>query len=113
MIELLRLFSLPWAPADSAADPRRRAPRACDEAINGTTRAWLRQLPANRRPLRLCCRFPRVANRIAWCWRDPAQAAEVFDDLLVDRRGGRQGFPRGVLLELRQLREWNATRTKA
>jgi hypothetical protein len=105
MIELLRLFSLQSAPDDPPPDARRRPPRACDDAINGTTRGWLRRLPAGRRPLQLCCRYPRVANRIAWCWRDPLLLDQVFEDLLVDRRGGRQGFPRAVVQELRRLRD--------
>mgnify|MGYP001094292421 CR=1 FL=1 len=85
----------------------RRAPRPCDDALNGTTRTWLRRLPARRRPLRLCERFPRVANRIAWCWADARLAEQVLDDLLVDRRGGRQGFPPAIVAELRRLREFN------
>ncbi len=105
MNALLRVLSLQDAPDPPPPDPRRRAPRACDDAINGTTRNWLRRLPAGRRPLQLCCRFPRVANRIAWCWNDSELAEQVFDDLLVDHRGGRQGFPRAVALELRRLRD--------
>jgi len=81
----------------------RRPPRHSDESLTGTTRLWLRRLPAGRRPLRLCTLYPRVANRIAWHWRDPAQAREVLDDLLTDRRGGRRGFPRPVVQELRRL----------
>lgn len=84
--------------------PLRRAPRECDRAINGTTRHWLRRLPPRRRPLRLCMHFPHVANRIAWCWGDSAQ---LLQDLLVDRRGGRRGFPLPVVRELQRLREFN------
>ena len=85
----------------------RREPRHSDEALTGTARAWLRMLPAGRRPLRLCNRFPRIANRIAWCWRDRRAAEQLLDDLLVDRRGGRHGFPRAVIAELRRLRDFN------
>ena len=85
----------------------RRPPRACDEALTGTARAWLRRLPARRRPLRLCELHPRVANRIAWCWHDPALAEQALDDLLTDRRGGRRGFPAPVQRELQRLREFN------
>jgi hypothetical protein len=88
--------------------PHRRTPRACDGALNGTARLWLRRLPARRRPLRLCENFPRVANRIAWCWHDVALSEQVIDDLLTDRRGGRSGFPPAVVRELQRLREFNA-----
>lgn len=86
---------------------RRRLPRECDLALTGTTRNWLRQLPARQRPLRLCTEFPRVANRIAWCWRDSALSESVLGDLLVDRRGGRLGFPTVVVRELQRLQAFN------
>lgn len=109
MNELPRQFPPDRAAAAAAAGwpVGRRVPRSCDEALTGTTRTWLRRLPARRRPLRLCERFPRVANRIAWCWSDVRLADQVLDDLLVDRRGGRQGFPPAIVAELRRLREFN------
>jgi hypothetical protein len=88
-------------------EPVRRCERACDQALTGTTRQWLRRLPARRRPLRLCNLYPRVANRLAWCWSDGALAASALDDLLHDRRGGRRGFPACVVRELQRLREFN------
>ena len=98
-------------PPDAAAEarwaPLRRLPRDCDGALTGTTRLWLRQLPARRRPLRLCTDFPRVANRVAWCWRDVGLSAQMLDDLLEDRRGGRRGFPPAVVRELQRLRDFN------
>ena len=94
--------------ADLDWTPQRRAPRACDEALTGTTRRWLRGLPSRRRPLRLCQLYPRLANRLAWCWRDPMLASQTLEDLLQDRRGGRQGFPAPVLRELQRLVEFNA-----
>jgi hypothetical protein len=87
--------------------PLRRGPRECDDALTGTARQWLRRLPARRRPLRLCEEYPRVANRIAWCWADPALAEQALDDLLTDRRGGRRGFPAPIARELQRLREFN------
>ena len=91
---------LPWAKV-------RRPTRDSDLALTGTTRQWLRQLPARRRPLRLCESFPWVANRLAWCWRDPEVSTAVLNDLLHDRRGGRQGFPPSVVRELQRLSEFN------
>jgi len=85
----------------------RKPSRACDEAVTGTTRRWLRELPPRRRPLRLCAQFPRVANRIAWHWADFERSTEVLEDLLTDRRGGRRGFPPVVARELQGLCEFH------
>ena len=101
--------------AEPSADPSqahwahvRREPRECDHALTGTARRWLRALPPRRRPLRLCEAHPRVANRIAWCWRDAGLVEALLDDLLVDRRGGRFGFAPIVVRELNRLRDFNA-----
>jgi len=97
--------SLESGAREPGAAAQRREPRHSDESITGTTRVWLRRLPARLRPLDLCCRYPRVANRIAWHWADPVQAGQLIGELLVDRRGGRRGFPRAVENELRRLLE--------
>lgn len=86
----------------------RRPPRHNDEALTGTSRLWLRRLPPRRRPLRLCQNHPRVTNVLAAQWGDMAQTAALLDDLLGDRRGGRRGFPRAVVRELKRLRDFNA-----
>jgi hypothetical protein len=91
-----------------AAAHLRRAPRDTDTTATEATRRWLRELPPRRRPLQLVAQYPRVANRLSWCWRDPGLAAQVLDDLLTDRRGGRRGFPPLVARELLRLREFNA-----
>jgi hypothetical protein len=107
MFEILRAAAIDTEDRDHWLAVR-RLPRESDNALNGTSRQWLRSLPARRRPLRLCTDYPRVANRIAWCWPDAELAAQVLDDLLVDRRGGRRGFPAPVQRELRRLQEFNA-----
>jgi len=96
----------PESPDSEGWTAQRRAPRHTDEALTGTTRAWLRKLPPGRRPQGLCTQFPRVANRIAWCWSDTVLLQQVLDDLLVDRRGGRKGFSRAIVVELRRLRDF-------
>ena len=96
----------PESPDSEGWTAQRRAPRHTDEALTGTTRAWLRKLPSGRQPQRLCVLYPRVANRIAWCWNDATLLPQVLDDLLVDRRGGRKGFPRSVVVELKRLRDY-------
>jgi hypothetical protein len=109
MFELLNHLP-PAAHADAQGDAwvrARRPERECDRALTGTARQWLRRLPSRRRPLRLCLAHPRVVNRIAWCWNDPVLSAQVLDDLLHDRRGGRRGFAPVITRELQRLRQFN------
>lgn len=85
----------------------RRTERACDGALNGTSRLWLRKLPPRRRPMRLCASYPRVANRIAWAWPDSELSMRLLDELLIDRRGGRRGFGVAINRELQRLQDFN------
>jgi hypothetical protein len=93
--------------------PARGSSRGPDDELSGATRLWLRRLPSGRRPQRLCEQFPRVANRLAWCWTDPTIREQTLDDLLEDRRGGRQGFPAPVVRELQRLREFGSLQAPA
>ena len=86
--------------------PLRRPDRHSDEALTGTTRTWLRMLPAGRRPTQLCTQIPRLANLLAWHWRDPVLSHKLLEDLLTDRRGGRAGFPKAIAFELRRLHDF-------
>lgn len=54
-------------------------------------------------PHELEAQFPRLIDTIADAWASPARATAVFDDLLVDRRGGRQGFPPAIAREIYRL----------
>jgi hypothetical protein len=82
---------------------RRRQP--LDDALPVTIR-WVARLPAEVRPVTLLRQFPRIANVVARAWNDAAEIQAVLDDLLVDRRGGRQGFPLEVTEELLVLRDY-------
>jgi hypothetical protein len=55
-------------------------------------------------------RFPSVLNRIADVWASPVRAERRFDDLLLDSRGTRQGFPQAVINEIASLRHYYLTR---
>jgi hypothetical protein len=66
--------------------------------------AWADGLPPELRPVELMRRYPRVANRLALCWADRILRHNALEDLLIDRRGGRQGFPARVREELVRLR---------
>jgi len=83
--------------------------RRMSEPANGLlkpTFAWASSLPLEIQPRTLLYKFPRIANLIAAMWQDPNSIRRYVDDLLVDRRGSRQGFPVEVLRELFQLRAY-------
>lgn len=101
------LFLCP-PPVDRAPLRARCAACDADQTLSEVARLWLRRLPARRRPMRLSVAFPRLANRLALCWPDPALSTQVLEDLCVDRRGGRRGFAPVVRRELQRLREFNA-----
>jgi len=54
--------------------------------------------------------FPRVANALARLWQDDIGLELYLDELLVDRRGGRRGFPPEIHNELLTLRAYHAGR---
>ncbi len=95
--------------ARQATIERLRSPmRDTDRLLNLDARLWLLRLPPAVQPKTLCRDYPRVANRLARDWTDELMTDVCFDDLLNDRRGGRRGFPPGVLGELRRLRHFSA-----
>ncbi|HSQ79870.1 MAG TPA: hypothetical protein VLU54_01820 [Casimicrobiaceae bacterium] len=67
---------------------------------------WFGALPPEVSPHSLAMRFPRIVNLIASLWDDRHGAPKLFEDLLVDRRGGRAGFPPAVRHDLLRLREF-------
>jgi len=69
-----------------------------------TTFKWLARLPRIVRPLALLRRYPRIANNMAGAWGDPKAFRAYLDDLLIDRRGNRQGFAPEIQRELVLLR---------
>jgi len=78
-----------------------------DQAAAGVSdqaRAWLESLPFSVRPLALADKYPHIANRLAQLWKQPRQCDVYFESLLVDERGGRQGFAQSVALELVTLK---------
>jgi hypothetical protein len=68
------------------------------------TLAWAEQLPAHLKPTLLTANFPRIANRIAEMWKRPLYCEKYLDDLVLDARGGRQGFPPAVASEIANLK---------
>ncbi|MCU0775101.1 MAG: hypothetical protein MUC74_11550 [Ideonella sp.] len=121
---LKRLLGLAPAPAPVAPRPRVQRPvaqdfamrppgphlrsplRPEDETLSRPAIEWLKALPRRHRPEALARQYPRICNKFALVWPDPALTEAYFDALLVDRRGGRRGFPRDVLTDILQLNEY-------
>ena len=75
------------------------------EALGEDTTAWMAELPAAVRPTQLALRYARLANRLCELWNDPVPCERLLDELMMDQRGGRQGFPLKVANELATLRD--------
>jgi hypothetical protein len=82
---------------------RRRRLAPIDEPLPATFQ-WVARLPRNVQPLALLRRYPRVVNMLAGAWRDPKAFRAYLDELLIDRRGNRQGFAPEIQRELVLLR---------
>ena len=91
--------------ASKLTDKRSRTPK---EPLLDVTRTWLASLPEEICPMELARQFPRIANRLRQLWKQVARCEEYLDDLLVDRRGTRKGFPPKIAQELQALREYHA-----
>jgi len=88
------------------ANPRnRRWPQPFDQPPPATAR-WAASLPDGVKPMALLQRFPRIATTLARWWDDDERLQIYLDDLLVDRRGGRRGFPPDIHYELLILSEY-------
>lgn len=85
---------------DPEARLRRQAP--IDVPLAPTFK-WIAKLPRSVQPLNLLRRYPRLANLMAAAWNDPKSLRAHMDDLLIDRRRGRQGLPPEILGELLAL----------
>jgi hypothetical protein len=72
--------------------PSDRLPLAHPVALSKAAETLLAALPAEVSPSRLAETFPHILN-------------PYFDSLLIDDRGGRQGLPLGVALEILNLKE--------
>ena len=72
--------------------------------LDKQTVKWLASLPPHARPTEVAVRFPHVANKFALLWPAPEQCSAYFEDLMLDKRGGRKGFPADVAFELAVLK---------
>jgi hypothetical protein len=109
LVDLLKPFTPATrgrhAGALTSADVRalRRPLGDADRVLVSETHLWLRRLPTMSHPKHLCRFYPRVANRIAQCWDVPHRVQALLRELLVDRRGGRAGFPSRIVAEIQLL----------
>jgi hypothetical protein len=94
---------------DSTWAEKRSKPQPSDLMLMDDTREWLRALPPEIKPVHLTQKFPRIVNKICGAWRRPEQCLKIFDELMMDRRGTRQGFPIDVVREITHLRVYYTT----
>lgn len=76
-----------------------------NQQLEPATEAYLRSLPGLKYPQALVERFARIANMIVSLKNDKRRLREYFESLTSDTRGGRQGFPFNVLMDIHNLRE--------
>lgn len=110
-----RAGTAPRSPAPLDGEwPRRRAPvQEADLRLSAVASDWLATLPRRICPRHLADEFPRIVNRLAICWSDPLLTELVMEGLLIDKRGGRRGFPPAVSAELVRLHEFHERRLTA
>jgi len=96
----------PAVAPEHAADWTKRRTTEPANGLLKPTFTWASTLPIEIQPRSLLYKFPRIANLLAAMWPDPTSLRRYIDDLLVDKRGNRQGFPVEVLRELFELRAY-------
>src|ERR1022692_595344 len=94
---------VPRAPEEDWSGRRKAKPA---EFLFPTTSRWMATLPSEFRPTAIGKAFPRIANALATFWTRPDAFTSYLDDLLIDKRGARQGFPTDALAELHALRAY-------
>ena len=73
--------------------------------LSGEADDFFRTLPGDEYPQALVDQYPRIANTIVELRYDRAKLEAYFQSLLNDSRGGRQGFPFAVLMNLQSLHD--------
>jgi len=93
-------------PHSDATALRRRQPH---ETLNEETVRWLAALPEELGLVRLPAEYARIANELARRWAMPGDCLRYLDELVLDRRGSRRGFPLDVAIELSHLKSYYET----
>jgi hypothetical protein len=94
------------APPEVDWSTRRRAKEESDRKLLPVSVEWLRGLPHELRPVQLALQFPHIVNKLAQSWSRIGLCEAYFDELLIIKRGTRQGFPFKVLTELNKLKDY-------
>lgn len=102
----------PVRTAAAVGSPERQQENPRDRSLSFLSREWVKSLPFGLRPQSLCKQYPRIVNRLSLCWPDLELRRRMFEDLLVDKRGGRQGFPPKVKEELVALSKYDDATTR-
>lgn len=100
----------PSAPSvPGSGEWQRRSPSLDQQALADSTFGWLAEFEKGARPEVLARKYPRIANKLAELWKRPTQCERYLDDLLLDNRGGRKGFPPDVAAEITALKMYFIT----
>lgn len=89
------------APKVTAEEPKAPPPK-----ISGAAEQWYANLPEKIKPTALRCKFPHIVEQIQRAWESPRQLDRLFNGMMVDDRGGRQGFPFAAILEMHALKDY-------
>lgn len=81
-------------------------------ALSDSAISVLATLPIGMKPILLSIDFPHIVNKIAELWRRPMLLDRYFEELAIDGRGGRRGFPLAIANEITNLREHYQTRVR-
>ncbi|QRX81331.1 hypothetical protein [Glaciimonas sp. PAMC28666] len=82
----------------------RRSESPSDVKLNAATYKWVLTLPVEVWPLWLMKYFPRIANQFADTWGYRSACEALFEQLLMDQRGTRKGFPMTISREIMALK---------
>jgi hypothetical protein len=92
--------------AVAAAKAKARRTEFSPRQLNDRSKAIVKEIPKDSQPIETCKNFPHIMNLISASWHEPKAFVKTLDELLMDERGGRQGFPFAIIVELTDLREY-------
>ena len=95
----------PGDAAGTVSGQPQRSEAADKVQLDAAADKYFRSLQGLKYPQALVDQFARIANKLVSLKNDKRQLRAYFDSLTNDTRGGRQGFPFSVLMEIQDLRE--------